>query len=98
MTSGAPVNARPPGREQEGDGVRDLVGLEQPLHGLALEDHLREHALLGQAVDARLVGDLRLDERRADVAGQTALALIPCSAPSSASVFTRPSTPCFAET
>ena len=31
-------------------------------------------------------------------AGQTADAVIPCSAPSSAIVFTSPSTPCFAET
>ena len=90
-----PAAARP---EQERDDVRDLARLEQPLHRLPLEDHVLEHALLRQPVGARLIRGLRLDERRAHVTGQTAAAVMPTSAPSSASVRTSPSTPCFAAT
>ena len=59
----------PIGSEQESDGRRHLLGLDQPLDGLRREDHLLEHAVLGQAVGLRLVGDLALDERRAHVGG-----------------------------
>ena len=55
--------------DQEGDHARDLGRLDQLLDRVGLEDHLLEDLLLGQAVRARLVGDLLLDQRRADVGG-----------------------------
>ena len=60
----APVRA-----EQEGHDAGDLLGLDQPLDGVRGEDDLLEHLLLGDAVRLRLVGDLLLDQRRADEAG-----------------------------
>ena len=69
IVTGTPVNARPSGPEQERDASRDLLGLDQPLDRVRREDHLLEHALLGDAVRLGLVGDLRLDQRRAHVAG-----------------------------
>ena len=57
------------GADQERDDVRDLGGLDQLLDRVRREDHLLEHLLLGEVVRLGLVGDLLLDERRADVAG-----------------------------
>ena len=82
---------------EERDDLGDLGRLDQPLDRLWREDHPLEHLLLGHAVDPRLVGDLLLDQRRAHVAGQTAVAVMPSAAPSSASTLTSPSTPCLPE-
>ena len=53
--------------------ARDLGGLDEPLDRGLGEHDLRHHLVLGDAVQARLVGDLLLDERRAHVAGVDAV-------------------------
>ena len=98
MTSGAPVKSGAAGPEQVRDGVGDLGRLEQALERLRREEDVLEHALLGDPVRTGLVGDLLLDERGPHVARADGARTDPDRRPSSASVFTRPSTPCFAET
>ena len=49
--------------EQELDHSRHLVGLDQPLHRVRREDHVRQHAVLGQTV--RLAPATRSEPRRA---------------------------------
>jgi hypothetical protein len=57
--------ARP---DEERHGSRHLLRLEQPLDRVRFEDHLLEHALYWHAACLRLVGELRLHERRANKA------------------------------
>ena len=68
IVTGTPVNARPAGPGEERDNLGDLGRLDQPLDRVRREDHLFEHLVLGQRVHPCLVGDLLLDQRRADVA------------------------------
>src|SRR5690348_12738199 len=54
---------------QEDHRVGDLLGLDEPLQRGAGEEDGVEDLVLGDAVGARLVGELALDQRRTDVAG-----------------------------
>ena len=84
---GAQAAVQPPSREQGGAGHRrrgraaqeghrvgDLLGLDEPLERGAGEQDGVEDLVLGDAVGARLVGELALDQRRADVAGADGVA------------------------
>ncbi len=55
--------------EQERGRLRDLLGLEHPLHRLRSEEHVLDDALRRDARRLRLRFDLRLDDRRPHVAG-----------------------------
>src|SRR5665213_3343829 len=57
------------GTEEPRGGGGHFRRLEQPLHGLRREDHVLEHALLGNPVHRGLLGNLCLDEGRAHVTG-----------------------------
>ena len=50
----------------EGDDVRDLLRLDQPLDRGPGEHHLPDHLVLRQGVHPGLVGDLLLDQWGAD--------------------------------
>ena len=93
-SSPAPGERAAGGPGEERHDRRDLVRLDQLLDGVRGEDHLLEHVVLGHSMDPGLVGDLLLDERRAHVAGHTAVAVILVSAASKASVSNSPRTPC----
>ena len=92
-----PVNALPAG-EQERDHVGDLGRLDQLLDRVRREDHLLDHVVLGEVVRLGLVGDLLLDERRADVAGAYRGGGDSVAGALERERLTRPSTPCLAET
>ena len=97
ITSGAPVNARAVRAEQKRNRVRDLGRLEQPFQRLRRQDHLLEHALLGDR-RARAPGRRSAARRAACARSPGRRPSRGCRrvAPSSASVLTSPSTPCFA--
>ena len=69
MVTGTPLNAAPPGPARNAITPATSSGSIRRLIGVGLEDHLFQHLVLAHVVRRRLVGDLRLDERRPDVAG-----------------------------
>ena len=68
MVTGTPLNAAPPGPARNAITPATSSGSISRLIGVRLEDHLLQHLVLAHAVRRRLVGDLALDQRRADVA------------------------------
>ena len=86
------------GPAEEGDHLGHLAGLDEPLDRCPGEQDVVDDLALGDAVRLGLIGDLALDERGPDVAGQTVLLVTPFSAPSSAITLDRPSSPCLALT
>ena len=57
----------PDGESRNATRSATSAGSSRRLTACALEDHVLEHALLGEAVRLRLIADLRLDERRPHV-------------------------------
>ena len=68
MVTGTPEKAAPPGPARKAIDVRDLVGFDQALDGVWGQDDLLQDVIFAHPVRFRLVGDLRLHQRRAHVA------------------------------
>ena len=68
MVTGTPLNAAPPGPARNAITPATSSGSIRRLTACGCEDDLLEHLVLAHVVRRRLVGDLGLDQRRADVA------------------------------
>ena len=98
MISGAPVKASPPGPSRKRTASATSLGSISRLSTCGARMTRSSTSSSGMPCAAAWPAICFSTSGVRTKAGQTAVAVTPCSAPSSASVLTSPSTPCLADT